>query len=188
MNSLIKELVEFTAPNGDYVLQITFPAQTKFEMAEIRDLLAQNKQLECDIHKYVKKRSSEANRYFWVLCDKIATLLRTTKESIYRDIISRVGVWTALEIDNDAVDRFNASWERNGLGWITQVVGPAETDPVNKKQVFAYYGSSTYNSEEMSRIIDETVFIAQENGIETKTPDEIADMISLMQSVEKQVR
>ena len=37
-----------------------------------------------------------------------------------------------------------------------------------------YYGSSTYDSAQMSRLIDLVVQECQAQGIETKTPEELA--------------
>ena len=40
--------------------------------------------------------------------------------------------------------------------------------------VVLYYGSSTYDSAQMSRLIDLVVQECQAQGIETKTPEELA--------------
>ena len=51
-------------------------------------------------------------------------------------------------------------------------------------EVQVFYGSSSYTREEMARLIDAVVADCKELGIETKTPDEIADMLSLMDESE----
>ena len=43
----------------------------------------------------------------------------------------------------------------------------------------AFYGSSVYDKEQMQRLLDSVVDECQSFGIETKTPDELADMMSL---------
>jgi hypothetical protein len=45
-----------------------------------------------------------------------------------------------------------------------------------------YYGSSSYNTKQMSRLINNIVQECQILGIETKTPDEIANMLNLWES------
>ena len=45
--------------------------------------------------------------------------------------------------------------------------------------MICYYGSSVYNSKEMSVFIDEVIDRAKELGIDTRTPEEIARMKSL---------
>ena len=44
------------------------------------------------------------------------------------------------------------------------------------ENVFAYYGSSTYNTTEMSRLIDYVVDEAKELGIETLPPEQLNAM------------
>ena len=46
----------------------------------------------------------------------------------------------------------------------------------------AYKETHTLNTSEMARLIDGVVFEAQGLGIETKTPDEIAQLKSLWES------
>ena len=45
--------------------------------------------------------------------------------------------------------------------------------------VILYYGSSTYNTEQMSRLINLVVEDCKAQGVETMTPDEINRMLSL---------
>ncbi len=40
--------------------------------------------------------------------------------------------------------------------------------------VVLYYGSSTYDTKQMSSLIDQLIFDAKELGIETATPQELA--------------
>lgn len=61
-----------------------------------------------------------------------------------------------------------------GTGWPTEEVDyQKDGDGI---VVRAYYGSSTYNSKQMCRIIDMAVQDAKSLGIETLTPDELARM------------
>jgi len=48
-----------------------------------------------------------------------------------------------------------------------------------------YYGSSQYNTKQMSRLISNTVQDCQAVGINTMTPNEIAEMLSLWGSEPK---
>lgn len=60
--------------------------------------------------------------------------------------------------------------ESIGLAWFTEIVDIA---PNNKVVVNAYYGSSSYNSKQMSKLIDDLVQDCQAVGIETKPIEEI---------------
>ena len=47
-----------------------------------------------------------------------------------------------------------------------------------------YRGSSTYNTEEMSKLIDGTVMEAKQLGIETMTPDQMKRMLASWEAYE----
>ena len=130
-----------------------------------------------------KKRSNEANAYFWVLCGKLAAKTRQKKEDIYRELIRDIGDnYEILPIRNDAVEKFVSCWGRDAdgrkkLGWVCDILGESKHEGYTK--VCAYYGSSTYTTEQMSVLIDRVVFACEEQGIPTATPEQIANMKSL---------
>ena len=127
---------------------------------------------EYELKPYKEKRSLSANNYFWKLADEIAMSIRTTKEMVYWNLIQRVGVFETFQFkDEKAMDRFKATWQSKGLGWLTRTVDK------DKFILQAYYGSSVYDTAEMSRLIDETVSEAKKLGIETKPQWEIDSML-----------
>ena len=111
------------------------------------------------------------NSYLWVLLNELAIKLNSTKEEIYREFIKDYGICVPVPIKNDAVESFIDKWSKNGIGWFCQDLGESKLDGFTK--LMAYYGSSTYNTKEMSRLIDAVVDACKDNGIETLTPDEI---------------
>lgn len=112
-----------------------------------------------------KKRSLDANALLWKLCSEIALRLGMTKEQIYRYAIKEVGVYTPISIATDAVQDFIWAWEAHGKGWVAEIVDDAAAP--NQKLVFAYKGSSQYDTKQMSRLIDYVVQDAKALGIET---------------------
>lgn len=134
-----------------------------------------DKEYTVELKQYRKKRSLDANAYMWTLCDKISQVVpETTKEDVYRDAIHHVGVFETFPLKDDAVERWIERWQTNGTGWISEVLHKAKTPGYTI--VISYYGSSTYNTKEMSRLIDNVVMTAKECGIETLTPDELEQM------------
>lgn len=123
------------------------------------------------------KRSLEANSYCWVLCDKIAEKVGTTKELIYKDAVENVGVFSQLLLQNEAVDAFVKCWNSQGLGNLAMVAYESKKNPGNTV-VIAYHGSSTYDTKQMARLIDYIVGEAKELGIETLTSGELERMKS----------
>ena len=131
--------------------------------------LEDNKQYEVKEHK--EKRSLDANAYCWVLLGKLQDKLNIPKEYIYRDLIKNIGSYTIVPIKKEAVNKFCESWNRNGLGWITDTT-PSKLDGFTN--VIAYYGSSSYNTSEMSRLIDLIIQECKLQDIETMTPKELS--------------
>ena len=135
--------------------------------------------LEITAKKKRKKRSLDANDYLWVLCAKIAERLQDSKlsiskEEVYRKHIHFVGKYEPLALRADAVERFCETWRRNGTGWLTEVV---DSTLDGCKKVFAYYGSSTYDTKEMSRLIDSVIQDCAALGIETMTQAEMDSLL-----------
>lgn len=123
------------------------------------------------IKTYREKRSLNANAYFWQLCGKLSEKTGIPKNEIYRNSIKEIGVYRSVEINEKAVDTLITSWGLHGTGWIAERVDYAEHEGFVK--INLYYGSSKYNSKQMSRLIDNIVQDCKEQGIETMTPAEL---------------
>lgn len=138
----------------------------------IKEFLAHNEgkyPFDVEIKRKRKKRSLNANSYAWVLCDKIASAIGITKEEVYRSHIHDVGVFTDIWIRLDASNDFIEEWESSGIGRIAEPIFVNG----NYVNIRTYYGSSTYDTKQMSRLIDNIVHEAKGLGIETMTPDEL---------------
>ena len=133
------------------------------------------KQYTASIKLYKKKRSLDANAYAWVLMDKLAEKTGISKEKIYRAVIKDIGGNNAVVcVKNEAVERLREGWERNGLGWVTDIF---DSKLEGCKNVILYYGSSTYDSSQMARLIDLIVQECEIQNIETRPSEEINAMI-----------
>ena len=127
------------------------------------------------IKKYRKDRSLDANRYYWVLCDKLATRLSISKTDIYKNHIKQIGGNNDVVcVQDKGVDNLCSGWNKNGIGWVTDTM-PSKIDGCTN--VVLYYGSSTYDTEQMSRLIDLCVQDCKSVGIETMTPQELEALV-----------
>ncbi|HHX11143.1 MAG TPA: hypothetical protein GX729_07260 [Firmicutes bacterium] len=128
-----------------------------------------------EIKPYRKKRSLDANGYYWKLCGELSAKLNIPPVEIYRQHIQNIGNnYEILPLKDDAVEKFCEAWQRNGMGWLTNTLGPSKLEGYTN--IIAYYGSSTYDSKQMSQLIDLLVTDCKEQGIETATPEEIERM------------
>ena len=125
---------------------------------------------EYELKPYRQKRSLSANAYAWVLLDKLAEKLRTTKEDLYKVAVSRVGVFEEIKVTSpEAGKRFKRIWQRNGLGWLTKTI--------DDTTILAYYGSSTYDTKQMARLIDCIQAECVNLGIEIRPAWEVESML-----------
>lgn len=135
-----------------------------------------DKDLSCHLVRYRKKRSLDANAYFWALCGKLAHKTRQNKTNIYKHLIKEIGDnFEIVPIRNDAVNSWCENWSVKGLGWICEPLGDSKIEGYTN--VCCYYGSSTYNTEQMSALLDSVIFDCKEQGIETMTPQELQTLI-----------
>lgn len=145
---------------------------------ESLEKLNKNKILSIEIKKFYKKRSLDANSYCWVLCNEIAKSISTEeavvfKEDVYRDAILHAGTFELMIIQIKALENFKRVWGKQGIGFIVN-----EISRKNKcVKVCAYYGSSTYNTNEMSRLLNALIMQAKELNIETKKAKEVDELI-----------
>lgn len=145
---------------------------------EVIEQLKNVEKLSIDLKRYRHKRSLEANSYCWVLCDKIAKEFCkdgtvVTKEQIYQDAIKQIGTFEPMIWEEKNYERCKEIWENQGLGFLVQEV----TKKDKCVKVHCYYGSSTYNTQEMSLLIELIVGLAESLGVETKSEAELNSML-----------
>ena len=120
-----------------------------------------------------KKRSKKANAYFWELLQQLCEEMNLDVIKEYRSRVKELGIFKQWELDNENVPTFVHLWEDRGIAWFTEKV----EEIGNKTIINAYYGSSSYNSKQMSRLIDNLVQDCHSVGIKTLEDIEIEEMI-----------
>lgn len=119
-----------------------------------------------EIHEWKEKRSNNANKYCWVLCQKIADATGSTKEEVYLICLKRYGQSVLLPLVKDTnPDEF--------FRGITKYYEFHESGTLNGKDCDwykVYRGSSEYNTKEMSVFLDGIVSECKELDIETLPP------------------
>ena len=154
---------------GEWVITLT----TREDFSEQYDSLKDG-QVSFEIKKASKKRSRDANALAWVLIDKLAEKTRIPKTEVYRSAIKEIGgVSEVVCIQDKAVDRLCSGWQKNGLGWQTETVPSKIPGCTN---VILYYGSSCYDTQQMSRLLDLIIQECEQQGIPTLR-DEAAELL-----------
>ena len=136
-----------------------------------------------EIKQYRKRRSLDANAYAWQLLGKLAAALSTqdvtySPEHVYRELIRDVGDnYEIMPVRDDALERWVQIWTSRGLGWVCEVMGPSKIKGYTNTRCF--YGSSVYDTAQMSRLISIIVEECKAVGVETMTPEELGRLLEV---------
>lgn len=148
-------------------LKINEPAQARQFVMDKQDRL-----YDMEIKQRRERRSLDSNSYMWVLLDKLADVLHTTKEELYIQKIREIGMFKDFRLTEYEAKTFRVAWEKLGTGWPTEQV---DYDKDGERLVIrAYYGSSTYNTKNMSRLLDSVVEDCKDQDIETLSERELS--------------
>lgn len=143
-------------------------------MAFVRKL--QKKLYVAELKLFRKKRSLDANAYAWVLIHKLAEAMRIPPEEVYRQQIQNVGDnYTPVCVREKDVERFIRGWNANGIGWPVEDLGQSQVPGC--RNLMAYHGSSTFDTGQMSRLIELLVADCKQLGIETLPPEKLALLV-----------
>ena len=123
------------------------------------------------IKEHRAKRSLTQNAYFWALLNQLAEKLGDKAENVYRHYVEDYGVRDYILIQDQAVEELEHRWGKKGIGWFTKILRKGKVEGTTT--VIVYYGSSSYDSKEMSRLLDAVINDCEENGIHTLTKNEI---------------
>lgn len=130
-----------------------------------------DKLLTIDVKQHRDKKTLSQNDYAWILCTKMAGVLRTSKDEVYEEMIQR---YSDFDIFNDryitASLRADVPVEMLGGHW-KLVKRDGNTCHYAKLK-----GLSDMDTKEASILIDGIVSECKELGIETATPAELERM------------
>ena len=122
----------------------------------------------CEVKEYRQKRSLDANAYFHVLCGKIAEVLEISKPRCKNILIGRYGQPELLENGAPAVLKSNIPisfmLEQETLHCMP--CGEKEENGVELTFYRVYRGSHTYDTKEMSQLIDWLIDEAKNVGVD----------------------
>ena len=158
--------IDFSTAKPVLMLQLNERGDFEALVDDMKDRM-----LSVEIKPYRKPRSLNANAYAWKLIGEIADILRAGKDEIYLRLLKRYGQSELISVLSHVP-----------IGNYLKYYEEAGKSTLNGKE-FTHYrvfkGSSEYDTREMSIFIDGIVSEARELGIQTETPDQIAEMKSL---------
>lgn len=153
------------SPEGTPMIMLDVDKDSRTAIKQIVDELDKDTQYTFEVSRPSKRKTLDQNAYLWVLCDRIAMRIHSTKEEVYKGVIKDVGTSDILLVQDKAVDRLCNNWSKKGIGWFCERTDSRIKDWTN---VICYYGTSCYDRKEMSRLIEEIVNEAKSLGISTE--------------------
>jgi hypothetical protein len=157
--------------------KVTLSINEKTAFLQGYDELKDLEKLSIEIKPYRQRRSLDANAYCWKLINELAERLNKSPKEIYREAIRDIGGNSEIVcVKNAAVKKLRQGWSKNGIGWQTETF-PSKLEGCTN--VILYYGSSEYDAKQMSQLIDIIVQECKAQGIQTETPNRIAELKSL---------
>lgn len=146
-------------PNG---IELTFQVD-HIQLATIEELKPQEYAIE--VKKPYKKRSLNQNSYLWALINEICMEEDgdiSGANDKYIQLLQMAGAKSViLEMPKDAVSDFEKVFRT------IKVLDERQDGETIKATVQAFYGSSTFDTKEMTQLVDTTIRYASEIGIET---------------------
>ena len=142
----------------------------------VEELKNENK-LNVELKKYKKHRSLDANAYFWKLLQELCELAEIDTTEEYKRRVKELGIFRRFRIEKDNIKTFEKMWTAQGIAWFCEVADTEYVGDIEFKIIHAYYGSSSYNSKQMSRLIDGLVQDCKHYGVETKPQEEIESLL-----------
>lgn len=145
---------------------------SEFIQGEYKFLTIQVKKDE-EVFVKKKKRSNNSNSLFWKLLQQLCEEMNLDVIQEYRKRVKELGIFQSFELDTKNVPTFERLWSQNGIAYFTEKV----QENGNKTIINAYYGSSSYNSKQFSRLLDNLVQDCRSVGIQTLDDLEIEELI-----------
>lgn len=149
-------------------LTFTVPKALITEIEELND------DITLIVKNYHSKRTLTQNAYMWSMINKLAVKVNETCENVYKNFIRDYGVRDFLLVKDSSVKDFIERWNKKGIGWFCEEVRKGKVDGTTTLVV--YYGSSSYDSKEMSRVMEAIIDECNEQSIPTILLDDFRSL------------
>ena len=163
---------------GKMRLTFEFDSDVSAAIDKIKDKL-----LRITVKLWRDKRSLDADSYYWVLLSRLAEAVGISKPRAHNLMLRKYGQNLVIDSqiaflvipDTEEAEETALEAESFHIRPTSQVKQGKDGKMYRTYTVLA--GSSTYDTKEMSELINGLVSECKEQGIETLTPDELARMM-----------
>lgn len=113
-----------------------------------------------ELKKYKSHRSLDANAMLWACLQELANAQNADKWDLYLLMLRRYGKYEYVAVRDEVVQVFMGAWRE------CEIVGRIETTKGPMTQLLCYYGSSMYNTQEFSRLLDGVLDEMKQSGLQ----------------------
>nr|DAF43038.1 MAG TPA: NinB protein [Siphoviridae sp. ct0Go27] len=135
-----------------------------------------NKDLDISFVQHRARRSLDANACLWACLGDIAKAINQDNWSVYLLMLERYGKFTHILVKPEVVEAVRLQWRE------TKIVGETKVDGKPMVQMLCFFGSSTYDSAEFSRLLNGVISEMQDMHLEVPVS---AEMKAILASLEK---
>lgn len=156
-------------PKGEQHITVTVQTDFRDDFDKLKD-----KDIRVEIKVWREPRSKDANAYFHALVNKIAEAQGLGDDEVKRSLVVEYG---ALARDDDGQligAMLPAGADIDQFYPYTRMYKTMELEGREYECYLFYKRTHTLDTKEMARLIDGTIYVARELGIDTDTPEQIA--------------
>jgi hypothetical protein len=169
--------LQYTEDTTELVLSLCIPRKTAQDyVQQLKEVLGKGKHLQVEIKQYRKRRSLDANAYFHVLARKIAEALNISEEESKVNLVLDYGAVMTDTEGGKVGFKLPASVDVNSIYKYAKWFDTRVEDGKEFNCYIVYKHTHEYDTKEMARLIDGTVYECQNLGIETASPAELESL------------
>jgi hypothetical protein len=147
---------------------LTLEINERNDFEALVDEMRDKDKLSIEVKPYRERRSLNANAYAWLLIGQIADIVRAGKDEVYLKCLKRYGQSELISVlSHVPIENYVKYFE---------VAGESKLNGKDFTHYRVYKGSSEFDTREMSIFIDGVVSEAKDLGIQTETPNQLAEM------------
>ena len=127
----------------------------------------EGKKLDITVKEHRERRSKDANALLWACLGEIASAIHMDKWEAYLMMLKRYGKFTYIAVRPHVVEAVKKQWRE------CEVVGNTYVGGEQTVQMLCYFGSSTYDTKEMSRLLDGVISEMEQMNLPRPTSAEM---------------
>ena len=155
--------------NGEQHITVTVKKDFRDDFDKLKD-----KDVWVEIKVWREPRSKDANAYFHVLVNKIAEAQGLGDDEVKRSLVVEYGT-LARDDDGQLIGAMlPAGADIDQFYPYTRIYKTMVLEGREYECYLFYKRTHTLDTKEMARLIDGTIYVARELGIDTDTPEQIA--------------